>query len=222
MIREKVWLPFIDKLIEDKINSCLACQAVTKQSIREPLNMSRLPEGPWIEVSADLFGPLPSGQHLLVVIDDYSRFPEVEVGNSTRAESVIPHLDNIISRHQIPARIRADNGPSFNSESFSRFVQHMGIQHRPFTPLWQEANGVRESVIRSIERIWTIANVENKNWNQELNIFLRSYRATPQSSIGVPPHTALYGRAMRTKLPEAPPRFSKGEENEDQRSAIQR
>ena len=55
--------------------------------------MSGLPEGPWIGISADLFGPLPSGQHLLVVIDDYSRFPEVEVVNSTGAESVIPYLD---------------------------------------------------------------------------------------------------------------------------------
>ena len=112
--------------------------------------MSRLPEGPWIQVSADLFGPLPSGQHLLVVIDDYSRFPKVEVANSTSAESVIPHLDNIIPRHQIPAKIRTDNGPPFNSESFSRFVQHMGIKHRKITPLLPEANGICERFTRNI------------------------------------------------------------------------
>ena len=116
MIREKVWFPFIDPLIEDKINSCLACQAVTKQLIREPLQMSRLPESPWIQVSADLFGPLPSGQHLLVVIDDHSRLLKVEVAHSTSAKSVIQHLDNIIPRHQIPAKIRTDNGAPFNSE----------------------------------------------------------------------------------------------------------
>ena len=104
--------------------------------------MSRLPEGPWIEVSADLYGPLPSGQHLLVITDDYSRFLEVEIVNSRSAESVIPHLDNVISRHQIPAKIQTDNGPPFNSGSVSRFVQHMGIQHKKITPLWPEANGI--------------------------------------------------------------------------------
>ena len=166
MIREKVWFPFIDSLIEDKINSCLACQAVTKPLIREPLQMSRLPEGPWIQVSADLFGPLPSGQHLLVVIDDHSRFLKVEVANSTSAESVFPHLDNIISRHHIPAKIRTDNGAPFNSESFSRFVQHMGKQHRKITLLLLEANGICERYMRNIKRICTTANVENKNWSK--------------------------------------------------------
>ena len=220
MIREKVWFPFIDTLIEDKINSCLACQAVTKQPIREPLQMSRLPDEPWLEISADLCGPLPSGQHLLVVIDDYSRFPEVEVVHSTSADAVIPHLDNIISRHQIPAKIRTDNGSPFNSESFSRYVQHMGIKHRKITPLWPEANGLCERFMRNIKRICTTAKVEHKNWRQELNIFLRNYRATPHSSTGVPPHTALYGRPMRTKLPEVPLNLPKDKEMriKDQRS----
>ena len=125
--------------------------------------MSRLPDGPWIEISADLFGPLPSGQHLLVVIDDYSRLPEVEDVHSTSADSVIPHLDNIISRHQIPAKIRTDNGPPFNSESFSRYVQHMGIKHRKITPLWLKANEMCERFIRNIKRICTTAKVEHKN-----------------------------------------------------------
>ncbi|KAK3711382.1 hypothetical protein QZH41_003258, partial [Actinostola sp. cb2023] len=204
LIREKVWFPFIDTLIEDKINSCLACQSTTKRNIREPLQMSKLPDGPWLEISADLFGPLPSGQHLLVVIDDYSRFPEVEIVHSTSADAVVPHLDNIISRHQIPIKIRTDNGPPFNSESFAQYTQHMGIKHRKITPLWPEANGECERFMRNLKKICTTARIEHKNWQQELNKFLRNYRATPHSSTGVPPYTALYGRPMRTKLPEIP------------------
>ncbi|KAK3728358.1 hypothetical protein QZH41_011397, partial [Actinostola sp. cb2023] len=204
LIREKVSFPFIDTLIEDKINSCLACQSTTKRNIREPLQMSKLPDGPWLEISADLFGPLPSGQHLLVVIDNYSRFPEVEIVHSTSADAVVPHLDNIISRHQIPIKIRTDNGPPFNSESFAQYTQHMGIKHRKITPLWPEANGECERFMRNLKKICTTARIEHKNWQQELNKFLRNYRATPHSSTGVPPYTALYGRPMRTKLPEIP------------------
>ncbi|KAK3739292.1 hypothetical protein QZH41_007139 [Actinostola sp. cb2023] len=112
----------------------------------------------------------------------------VEIVHSTSADAVVPHLDNIISRHQIPIKIRTDNGPPFNSESFAQYTQHMGIKHRKITPLWPEAN----------------ARIEHKNWQQELNKFLRNYRVTPHSSTGVPPYTALYGRPMRTKLPEIP------------------
>ena len=41
----------------------------------------------------DFWGPLPNGEHMLVIIDEYSRYPEVEFVQSTSAEAVIPHLD---------------------------------------------------------------------------------------------------------------------------------
>lgn len=41
-------------------------------------------------------------------------------------------------------------------------------------------------------------------WKQELYSFLRNYRATPHSTTGVPPATALFGRPLRTRLPEIP------------------
>ena len=48
-------------------------------------------DAPWKEVAADFVGPFPSGELLLVVIDEFSRFPEVEIINSTSAKTVIPN-----------------------------------------------------------------------------------------------------------------------------------
>ena len=53
-------------------------------------------------VSVDFAGPLPPGDRLLVLTDDYSRFPEVEIIKSTSAKTVIPNRDNIFSRQGIP------------------------------------------------------------------------------------------------------------------------
>ena len=47
MVREKVWFPGIDQMVEDKVKTCMACQANVPQHNREPLKMSELPEGPW-------------------------------------------------------------------------------------------------------------------------------------------------------------------------------
>ena len=47
-------------------------------------------------------GPYPSGDYCLVVIDDYSRFPQVELLKSTSARSVIPVLDKIFAVHGMP------------------------------------------------------------------------------------------------------------------------
>ena len=65
-----------------------------------------------------LAGPFPSEEYLLVVIDEYSSFPEVDVISSTSAKTVIPHLDMIFSRHGIHDVVKTDNGPPFNGYEF--------------------------------------------------------------------------------------------------------
>jgi hypothetical protein len=51
-----------------------------------------------------------------VVIDTYSKFPEVEIVNSTEAKTCIPKLDTILARYGIPSKIKTDNGPPFNGK----------------------------------------------------------------------------------------------------------
>ena len=75
-MREKVWFPSMDKLVETKVKSCLACQIATPVMSREPLKMSTLPDQPCEEMSVD-FAHV-DGEILLLVINDYSRFPFVE------------------------------------------------------------------------------------------------------------------------------------------------
>ncbi|KAJ8027735.1 hypothetical protein HOLleu_29774 [Holothuria leucospilota] len=57
--------------------------------------MSELPAAPWTEVSIDFSGPFPSGDYLLVITDDYSRYPIVEITKSTSAKASFLILDNI-------------------------------------------------------------------------------------------------------------------------------
>jgi len=101
-------------MVKDAINQCLPCQATGSPPPPEPLQMTDMPDGPWQQVHVDLYGPLPSGEHLLVVIDRYSRYPEVEIVCSTKASSVIPKLDKMLATHGIPDTITSDNGPPFN------------------------------------------------------------------------------------------------------------
>ena len=42
LIREKVWFPKIDQMVEEKVKSCLACQATTPKNAKEPLQMSKV------------------------------------------------------------------------------------------------------------------------------------------------------------------------------------
>ncbi|KAK3720930.1 hypothetical protein QZH41_014537, partial [Actinostola sp. cb2023] len=154
LIREKVWFPGIDQMVKEKVDNCLPCQAATTQ------------------------GPFPSGDYLLVVLDEYSRFPEVEIVTSTSARAVIPKLDAIFSRQGIPDVLKSDNGPPFNGHEFSNFAEYLGFHHRKITPVWPKANGEAERFMRSLKKCVTTAHMEHKNWKQELFKFLRQYQIT--------------------------------------------
>ena len=204
LLRSKVWFPGMDAMMELKVNNCIACQATTYQPTRDPLKPSELPDGPWQYVDMDFWGPLPSGESILVMIDPYSRYPEVEFCHSTSAAAVVPKLDKVFSTHGFPEKSKSDGGPPFNGGDAHYFKQYMkwaGIDHTVVSPEDPEANGLAEGLMKSIKKVWHCARIEKKNFKQELYKFLRQYRATPHSTTGRSPAEILFKRTIRTRLP---------------------
>ena len=117
LVREYVWFPQMDHLIEQTVRKCPECQANTDNTKHAPTQMSKMPIEPWEELSIDFYGPLRNGKYLLVLIDDHSRYPVVKCINSTAATSVIPCLNQILAMFGVPRKIRSDNGPPFNSHA---------------------------------------------------------------------------------------------------------
>ncbi|XP_041471791.1 uncharacterized protein K02A2.6-like [Lytechinus variegatus] len=165
--------------------------------------MSELPSGPWVNVSID-FADLPSGEHLLVIVDDHSRYPVVEIVTSTSAKAVIPKLDRVFAMFGVPEVVRSDNGPPYNSIEFAKFAHYVGFSHRKITPRWPRANGEVERLMHTLKKVVRTAVAESKSWKQELYRFLRNYRATPHATTSEAPATLMFGRPLRTRLPEVP------------------
>ena len=68
--------------------------------------------------------------------------------------------------------------------------------------LGPQANGEVERFMHVLKKVIRTSTAERKSWKQELYTFLRNYRATPHSTTGVPPATAMFQRPIRTRLPE--------------------
>ena len=117
---------------------------------------------------------------------------------SLTARSVIPRFDKIFSEFGVPAQLKTDNGPPFNSAEFAQYLDNMGIQHCKITPLWPRANAETERFMRTIKKV---IRGKPSNWKQEMHKLLLAYRATPHTSTGMAPATVLFGREIRTKLP---------------------
>ena len=146
-------------------------------------------------------GPLPSGHHLLVVVDYYSRYYEV-VLQTTTSGKVIDCLDKVFSRHGLPMSLKSDNGPQFASEEFREYCKENNIVHCKVTARWTQVNGEVERQNASLLKRIQIAQAELRDWRKETRKYLTSYRSIEHPTTGKSPAELLFARKMRGKLPE--------------------
>ena len=135
VLRSKVWYPGMDKDVKALLRNCRPCQAAVNDKCKEPIIMSVLPRAPWDAVVTDFYGPLKSGEYLLSIMDEYSRFPIVKIVKSTSAKCTIPVYEEGFSEFGIPRKVKSDNGAPFNSREFQKFANHLGFHHQKITPL---------------------------------------------------------------------------------------
>ena len=204
LLRSKVWFAGLDKDTETVIRDCIPCQANSRTVQYAPVEMTPMPNRPWECVSADFCGPLPSGEYLFVVTDQYSKFPIVDIVRSTSAPSIIPRMEKIFSMFSYPEVIKTDNGPPFNSEAWSEYLKSVGCKHRKVTPLWPQANGQVEAFNKPLMKSIRAAHVQGLPWQRELQTFLQAYRVTPHTTTRVSPFSLMFGREPVTKLPQLP------------------
>ena len=121
LIRSKIGFPGSDTAVDDAVRRCIPCQANTTRQHTEHLNMLNLPRVTWINLSIHFFGPLTSGQYLMVITDEYSRFPIVEVVGCTAAEQVIQVEEKVFCTYGYPDVVKTDNGSPFNSQVWKGF-----------------------------------------------------------------------------------------------------
>ena len=82
----------MDKDLEEMIKTCHACQIMANPTQATPVNTTKLPDRPWKKLGIDLTGPFTNNEYFLVVIDYYSRFPEVEIVRSITSATIINKL----------------------------------------------------------------------------------------------------------------------------------
>jgi len=127
---------------------------------------------------------------------------------STTSQKMIEALTLIFVRYGYPFTLKSDNAAQFVSEEFEEFLSKNGIEHRTSPPLWPQANGEVERQNRTLLKVLKIAQVEGKRWKDELNKFLLAYQTTPHSTTGMTPASLMFGRELKTKLPELRPNKS--------------
>ena len=134
-----VWWPGISKDVEAFVQRCPKC-VKSAPNPTEPLLTTPLPKHPWEKEAADLFQF--NGSTYLLVVDYFSRYPEVIKLNSTTFKTVISTLKSILSHHGVPSVLMSDNGPQFDSSYMKEFANTYGFQHVISSPHYPQSNGL--------------------------------------------------------------------------------
>ena len=187
-VKTSVWWPGVSQAVEVYVKNCSHCQ---KRYVppKEPLISSTLPSRPWDRVAADLFEL--NNNHYIVIVDYFSRYPEVCQLKSTTSVSVVKTLK---ARHGVPSVLFSDNGPQFNSTAFKEFSSQYHFQHVTSSPRYPQSNGLAERTVKTVKALLTRSS--------DPQLALLNYHATPLPWCSISPAELLFGCKIATDLPQ--------------------
>lgn len=148
---EALYWPNMNCDIDQLIRECATCQKYHYKQAKEPLITTELPSQPWQKVGSDIFHY--EGKDYLLVIDYYSKYPEMYLLPSTTSRAVITQLKSIFSRQGIPLTLVSDNGPPYASHEFQAFASDYEFKCITSSPLYPQANGKAEKGVQIVKRL---------------------------------------------------------------------
>ena len=190
--RNCVFWPGINSQVSDMCRNCVICAQYKQQHPREPLQPYPVPTLPWQLVSQDLFEL--NGIPYLVTVDHYSDFYEIDRLPSIQSTAVVQATKQHFGRHGIPHTLLTDNGAQYTSDLFKEFAQTYKFNHITSSPYWSQSNGRAEAAVKSAKHILRTA--------KDVDLALLSVRNTPPAGHTFSPAQRLFGRALRSNLPQ--------------------
>ena len=200
LARRYVYWQGIDRDIEEQVKNCSACQDAAKMPARNEPSPWPTPNCAWERIHVDFAGPL-EGLMFLIVVDAFSKWPEVVQMSSTTATGTIKELTRIFAQQGFPKVLVSDNGTQFTSQEFQSYCQQHGIQHIRSPPYHPQSNGQAERFVDTFKRTFQKLRGEGAT-SDVIQKFLWTYRSTPcLSSPGQKtPAENCIGRQLRTPI----------------------
>ena len=192
--RACVYWPNMYSDIESTVKQCSVCNKYSNANQKEPLLPHPVPTRPWEKVGVDYF--TLDGKDFLLVVDYFSKFPEVLQVTSKTAQATIAKLKIIFARHSIPQVVMADNMP-FSSKEFKVFAKSWDFHLVTSSPTYPQSNGLVQRNVQSMKRLFQKA----RDVGTDEELALLEFRNTPITGLNESPTQLLMSRRLRSVLP---------------------
>ena len=187
--KESMWWPSVSSQIKNKILQCIVCRRYSTPPVESMIAVD-LPERQWQRLGGDLF--YLNGSTYLLLVDYFSRYPEVVRLQSLTAHAVIKAVKSVFSHHGIPEELHTDNGPQFDADSFKEFARTYQFKHTTSSPYYSQGNALAERTVKTVKSLMK---------SDDVYLALLTYRSTPFPWCKLSPAQLLMGRQLRSMLP---------------------
>ncbi|TYK22548.1 retrotransposon protein, putative, Ty3-gypsy subclass [Cucumis melo var. makuwa] len=206
-LNKAYWWPGMKQEIAEYVDRCLIFQQVkpVRQRLGGFLNPLPVPEWKWEHITMDFLFELPctSSGHdgIWVIIDRLTkttRFIPVKA-KSTLDQLARLYVNKIVSQYGVPVSIVSDRDPRFTSKFWPSLQKAMGTGPKFSTSFHPQTDSQFERTFQTLEDMLRACVLQLKgSWDTHLPLMKFAYNNNYQSSIGMAPYEALYGRPCRT------------------------
>ena len=146
--------------VKQYIKHCPICQKLDQRATivnTSPFTLAS--REPMRSLSVDSIGPLPTDEfgnvHILVIIDDFTRFVELYAIKDVSALQAARVLLNHLGRYGVPDKLRSDRGSQFVNETIQALLKLIGTEHELTLAESKEENAIVERVNKEVMRHWS-------------------------------------------------------------------
>ena len=208
-LKQYYWWRGMKKDIVEYVSKCLNCQQVkAKHQVSSSLlNPIPIPQWKWDNITMNFVSdfPLTKRKHdsIWVIVDRLTKsahFLPVRLNYSVD-RLVELYVNEIVWLHRIPLSIVSDCDPRFTSKFWKELQSALSTQLNFSTAFYLQTDGQSERVIQVLEDMLRGCVLDFPgSWDGYISLMEFVYNNSYQSSIGVAPYEALYGRKCRTPV----------------------
>ena len=189
--------------VSEFVTKCLVCQRVKAEhqvpsGLLQPI---RIPEWKWDRITMDFVVGLPltwrKHDSVWVVVDRLTKsvhFLSVRTDYSLDKLAEL-YIKEIVRLHGIPISIISDRDPRFTSRFWGKFQTTLGTRLKFSTEFHPQTDRQSKRVIQILEDMLRSCVIDYEgSWDRHIPLVEFEYNNGFQSSIGMAPYEALFGR----------------------------
>ena len=192
LLESERW-PNMERDVRDFVARCPNC-AFNGEEQRRDAPSTEISHRIGERVFMDHCGPFFDGSHILVIVDDATKWIEAIRTPGTGAVHAMKALDRRQERHGRIELLCTDNASAWNSDVFRRWAASRNIDTRRSPSYHHQANGLAERSIQTLcERIRRLLNGSTRAWPQAIQGAVDAINTSWNSATKTTPQSLMLG-----------------------------